>query len=56
MNTDMPVLETNLLHVKLFSVQTDNLTFQKFAFLHDSFWFLLSFADIDGYSNENSRT
>ena len=55
MNTDMPVLETNFLYIKLFSVTIDNLTSQEFAFPHDSFWLLLSFIDINGYNDENSH-
>ena len=55
MNADMPILESNLLHIKLFSVPNDNLTLQEFTFPHDLFGLLLSLIDNDGYSNENHQ-
>ena len=47
MKADVPVLESNLLHVKHFSVPTDRLAFNEFAFLHDSIWLLLFPEDND---------
>lgn len=52
MNTDMPVLETNFLHIKPFTVATDNFTFQKFAFPHDSSLLLINY---DYHNDEKSR-
>lgn len=52
MNTDMPILETNFLHIKPFTVATDNFTFQKFAFPHDSSLLLINY---NYYNDENSR-
>ena len=52
----MPVLETNFLYIKLFSVKIDNLTSQEFAFPHDSFWFLSSLIDIDSCNDDKSSS
>ena len=51
----MPVFANNLLHIKLYSVLIDYLTFQEFAFRHDSFWLLLFLIDDDNNNYEKSR-
>lgn len=56
MNTYMPILETDLLYIKPFSITTDNLAFQEPAFLHDSSWSLLSTIDNDGCDDKKERS
>lgn len=51
---DVPVFESNLLHIKPFSIQINNLAFQEFAFTHYSIWLLSSLEDNDGCSHDNS--
>ena len=58
MNTYMPILECDLLHIEQFSADRERLAFHESALVHDPLRFLLPAIDHDGcngYQDENQK-